>query len=141
MKKSELKMLVREIVREEVALTVKDVIKEIIGGKPEQKIKPKSKPQKRYFSKNKVLNDVLNETVASDRSGEWETMGGSTYTSDRINEVVGSSYADMMNGSEKPNADMMVKSMGGDPNTVGDTLKNALTRDYGDLMKAMDKKK
>jgi len=68
-------------------------------------------------------------------------LGGSTYTSDKINEVVGSSYADMMNSSEKPNADMVVKSMGGDPSVVGDTLKNALTRDYSDLMKAMDKKK
>jgi hypothetical protein len=34
----------------------------------------------------------------------------------------------------------MVKSMGGNPDAVGDTLKNALTRDYSDLMKAMDKK-
>ena len=134
-------MIIREIVREEVALTVRDVIKEIIDGKPEQKIKPKSKPQKRYFSKNKVLNDVLNETATSGGSREWETMGGSTYTSDKINEVVGSSYADMMNGGEKPDADTVVKSMGGDPNTVGDTLKNALTRDYSDLMQAMDKKK
>ena len=142
MKKSELRMMIREIVKEEVALTVKEVIKEIVGGgKTKQKLKPKSKPEQKYYSKNKVLNDVLNETAISDKSNEWETLGGSTYTSDKINEVVGSSYADMMNGSEKPNADMMVKSMGGDPNTVGDTLKNALTRDYSDLMKAMDKKK
>ena len=142
MKKSELKMMIREIVREEVALTVKEVIKEIVGGdKTKQKLKPKSKPEQKYYSKNKVLNDVLNETAISDKSNEWETLGGSTYTSDRINEVVGSSYADMMNGSEKPDADTVVKSMGGDPNAVGDTLKNALTRDYGDLMKAMDKMK
>ena len=136
MKKSELRMIIREIVREEVALTVKEVIKEIVGGKTGQKLKPKQK----HYSKNKVLNDVLNETAMGDKSNEWETLGGSTYTSDRINEVVGSSYADIMDGSEKPNADMVVKSMGGDPNTVGDTLKNALTRDYSDLMKAMDKK-
>ena len=141
MKKSELRMMIREIVKEEVALTVKEVIKEIVGGgKTKQKLKPKSKPEQKYYSKNKVLNDVLNETAISDKSNEWETLGGSTYTSDKINEVVGSSYADMMNGGGEPNADMMVKSMGGDPNTVGDTLKNALTRDYSDLMKAMDKK-
>ena len=139
MKKSELRMIVREIVREEVALTVKEVIKEIVGAEPKQK--PKPKPEPKYYSKNKVLNDVLNETAMGDKSNEWETLGGSTYTSDKINEVVGSSYADMMNGSEKPNADTMVKSLGGDPDTVGDTLKNALTRDYSDLMKAMDKKK
>ena len=142
MKKSELRMIIREIVREEVALTVKEVIKEIVGGgKTKQKLKPKSKPEQKYYSKNKVLNDVLNETAMGDKSDEWETLGGSTYTSDKINEVVGGSYADMMNGSEKPNADMMVKSMGGNPDAVGDTLKNALTRDYSDLIKAMDKKK
>ena len=136
MKKSELRMMIREIVREEAALTMKEVIKEVVGGKPQSKPKPKPK----YYSKNKVLNDVLNETAVADKSGEWETLGDSTYTSDRINEVVGSSYADMINGGEKPNADAVVKSMGGDPNAVGDTLKNALTRDYSDLMKAMDKK-
>ena len=141
MKKSELRMIIREIVREEVALTVKEVIKEIVGGKTGQKLKSKSKPKQKHYSKNKVLNDVLNETAMGDKSNEWETLGGSTYTSDKINEVVGSSYADMMNGGGEPNADMLVKSMGGDPNTVGDTLKNALTRDYSDLMKAMDKKK
>ena len=141
MKKSELRMLIREIVREEVALTVKEVIKEIVGGKTEQKLKPKSKPKQKHYSKNKVLNDVLNETAMVGKGDEWETLGGSTYTTDKMNEVVGSSYADMMNGDKKPDADTVVKSMGGDPNTVGDTLKNALTRDYSDLMKAMDKKK
>ena len=139
MKKSELKMMIREIVREEVALTVKEVVKEIVGAEPKQK--PKPKPEPKYYSKNKVLNDVLNETAMVGKGGEWETLGGSTYTSDKINEVVGSSYGDMMNGNQKPDADTVVKSMGGDPNVVGDTLKNALTRDYSDLIKAMDKKK
>ena len=141
MKKSELRMMVREIVREEVALTMKEVIKEVVSGKSQSQKKLKPKPKSKYYSKNKVLNDVLNETAMVDKSDEWETLGGSTYTSDKINEVVGSSYADMMNGDKKPDADTVVKSMGGDPNAVGDTLKNALTRDYSDLMKAMDKKK
>ena len=141
MKKSELRMMVREIVREEVALTMKEVIKEVVSGKSQSQKKLKPKPKSKYYSKNKVLNDVLNETAMADKSDEWETLGGSTYTSDKINEVVGSSYADMMNSSEKPNADTVVKSMGGDPSVVGDTLKTALTRDYSDLMKAMDKKK
>ena len=132
-------MIIREIVREEVALTVKEVIKEIVGAEPKQKSKSKSKLK--HYSKNKVLNDVLNETAMVGKDNEWETLGGSTYTTDKMNEVVGSSYADMMNGNQKPDADTVVKSMGGDPNVVGDTLKNALTRDYSDLMKAMDKKK
>ena len=143
MKKSELKMMIREIVREEVALTMKEVIKEIVGGKPQPQSqpKPKLKPKKQHFSKNKVLNDVLNETAMGDRSEEWETMGGTKYTSDRMNEIMGNSYSDMMNGNQQPNADTMVRSMGGNPDAVGDTLKNALTRDYSELVKAMDKKK
>ena len=141
MKKSELKMMIREIVREEVALTMKEVIKEIIGGKPQLQSQPKSKPKKKHYSKNKVLNDVLNETAMGDRSEEWETMGGTKYTSDRLIESMGNSYGDMMNGNQKPNADTMVRSMGGNPDAVGDTLKNALTRDYSELVKAMDKKK
>ena len=143
MKKSELRMIIREIVREEVAMSIQKVIKEI--KEPIQDIgKPLSKKKvvkKKHYSKNSVLNDVLNETAMSGKGDEWETLGGSTYTTDRMNEVVGSSYADMMNGGEKPNADTVVKSMGGDPSVVGDTLKTALTRDYSDLMKAMDKKK
>ena len=140
MKKSELRIMIREIVREEVALTTKEVIKEVVGGKTKQKLKPKSKPEQKYYSKNKVLNDVLNETAVNEVGEDWKTMGGTTYTSERMNEIVGSSYGDMMHGNQKPDVDTVVKSMGGDPNTVGDTLKNALTRDYSDLMKAMDKK-
>mgnify|MGYP000281808740 CR=1 FL=1 len=88
MKKSELKMMIRQIVREEVALTMKEVIKEIIGGGDKQQIKPKSKPKPKYYSKNKVLNDVLNETAMVGKDNEWETLGGSTYTTDKMNEVV-----------------------------------------------------
>ena len=134
-------MMIREIVREEVALTMKEVIKEIVGEKPQQKLQSKPKPKKKYYSKNKVLNDVLNETAMGGNEENWETLGGTTYTSDRMNEIMGNSYGDMMNGNQKPNADMMVKSMGGNPDAVGDTLKNALTRDYSELVKAMDKKK
>ncbi len=141
MKKSELKMMIRQIVREEVALTMKEVIKEIIGGGDKQQIKPKSKPKPKYYSKNKVLNDVLNETAMGGNEENWETLGGTTYTSDRMNEIMGNSYGDMMNGNQKPNADTVVKSMGGNPDAVGDTLKNALTRDYSELVKAMGKKK
>ena len=141
MKKSELKMMIREIVREEVALTMKEVIKEIVGGKTQLQSQPKPKPKKKHYSKNKVLNDVLNETAMGGNEDNWETLGGTTYTSDRMNEIMGNSYGDMMNGNQKPNADTMVRSMGGDPNTVGDKLKNALTRDYSDLMKAINKKK
>ena len=40
----------------------------------------------------------------------------------------------------KPNGDQMVASMGVDPNGVGDHIKDALTKDYSGILKAMDKK-
>ena len=54
MKKSELRMMIREIVREEVALTTKEVIKEIIGG-GEQQVKPKPKSNKGFKQEIKNL--------------------------------------------------------------------------------------
>ena len=86
MKKSELKMMIREVVREEIRLALKEVIGE--RKQPVQKPKPK---QKQKYTKNAVLNEVLNETQTED----WETMGGTTYTSERMGELVGNSYIDL----------------------------------------------
>ena len=68
-------------------------------------------------------------------------MGGGTYDSSRANEVMSSTYGKMMSDDSVPNGDAMVASMGSDPNQVPDDVKNALTRDYSSLMKAIDKKK
>ena len=65
MKKSELKMMIREIVREEVALTMKEVIKEIIGGKSQPVLKSKPKPKKKYFSKNIAGANTTNKGTKS----------------------------------------------------------------------------
>ena len=135
MKKSELRLMIREIVREELALSIKEVVKEI---KSVPIPKPNSKPiQEKNYSKNSVLNDVLNETAQGE---DWKQMGGTKYTSERMNELVGSGYADMMNDTP-PNGDEVVASMGEDPKKVPDFLKKAMTRDYSDVMKAVDKKK
>ena len=51
--------------------------------------KPKKKVvEKKEFTKNSILNDVLNETA---QDGDWKTMGGGEFTSDRMNELVGPS--------------------------------------------------
>ena len=83
MKKSELKMMIREVVREEIRMA----LKEVIGGRKQLVQKPKPK-QKQHYSKNPVLNEVLNDTNTED----WETMGGTEYTSDRMGELVGDQY-------------------------------------------------
>ena len=129
MKKSELKTMVRKIVREEVAMAIHEVITELKQPTQSQPIKP---IQEKHYSKNKVLNDVLNETA----NGDWKTLGGGEFTTDRMNELVGSNYGDMMNDTSQPNGNL-ASSMGVNPN---DPSMDFLKKDYRSLMKAVDKK-
>ena len=93
-KKKNIKTIIRQIVREEVAMAIKEVITEL--KKPsESQPKPKKKiVEKKSFTNNSVLNDVLNETA---QDGDWKTLGGGEFTSDRMNELVGGQYGGMMN--------------------------------------------
>ena len=128
MKKSELKMMIREVVREEIRSGLKEVIGE--RKQPVQKPKPK---QKQNYTKNAVLNEVLNETNVED----WETMGGTTYTSDRMTDLIGGSTEQ----PHQPNIDHRVREMGANPTSVPQEVKdNIFNKDYSALMKAIDKK-
>ena len=130
MKMSQLKMVIREVVREEIRLG----LKEIIGGvkkQPVQKLKPK---KKQYYSKNSVLNEVLNNTEAEQ---DWETMGGTTYTSERMGELVGNSYKDLINDDGGNTNGSLATEMGVNPN---DPAASFLKKDYRELMNAVDKK-
>ena len=122
MKMSQLKMVIREVVREEIRLGLKEVIGEV-KKQPVQKPKPKTKQN---YSKNPILNEVLNETNAED----WETMGGTEYTSDRMGELVRNSYKDLMNGNQPQNGGVVVDGQ------TPDFLK----KDYREVMAAIDKK-
>jgi hypothetical protein len=118
MKMSQLKMVIREVVREEIRLG----LKEILGGvkkQPVQKPKPK---QKQHYTKNAVLNEVLNSTEVEQ---DWETMGGTTYTSERMADLIGGS-------TEQPQTDGVV---------VDGQTPDFLKKDYRKLMDAVDKKK
>ena len=124
------KKTIRQIVREEVAMAIHEVITELKQPTQSQPTKP---IQEKHFSKNKVLNDVLNETA----NGDWKTLGGGEFTSDRMNELVGGQYADMMGDTSQTNGNLAA-SMGVNPNTPG---MDFLKKDYSSLMKAIDKKK
>ena len=139
MKKSELRMMIREIVREEVAMSIQEVIKEIKEPSKivENKVKKQSIRKKKY-TKNSVLNEILNETALGE---EWKTLGNGVHTTDKMNEVLGASYTDITNTSGEVNADKMVASMGVNPNSVDDSVKNIFTKDYRTLMKKIDEKK
>ena len=122
-KKPNIKTIIRQIVREEVAMAIKEVITELkqpIESQP----KPKKIIEKKSFTKNSVLNDVLNETAASD---EWKTLGGSEFTSDRMNELVGGQYSDMMKSTPQqvPSSDPMAQF---------------LNKDYSEVLKKSEEK-
>ena len=136
-KKTNIRTAIRKIVREEVAMAIKEVITEL--KQPTQQIsqpKPQSKKiiEKKSFTSNSVLNDVLNETA---QDGEWKTMGGGTFDSNKINDVIGKSYGDMMNNSSTNTDGSLARQMGVNPE---DPSTNFLTKDYRAVMKAIDKK-
>ena len=115
-KKTNIKTIIRQIVREEVAMAIKEVITEL-----KQPIKSQPKPKKKIvdkkqFTENSVLNDVLNETA---QDGDWKTLGGGEFTSDRMNELVGRQYGDMMNGTQQvPSSDPMSQFLNKDYSQV-----------------------
>jgi len=126
MKTSQLKMIIREVVREEIRLGLQEIIGDL--KQPKQQV---SKPKKKFverqeFSKNPIINEVLNETASTE--DEWKSMGGEKYTTDKMGDILNSSYGDMMNG----NSNTSVSVDGQQP--------DFLKKDYRSLMKAVDKK-
>jgi len=117
-KKPNIKTIIRQIVREEVAMAIKEVITEL--KQPTQTSKPmtpKKRTQNSQFTSNKILNDVLNETA---QDGDWKTLGGGEFTSDRMNELVGRQYGDMMNTTPQqvPSSDPMSQFLNKDYSEV-----------------------
>jgi len=114
-KKPNIKTIIRQIVREEVAMAIKEVITEL--KQPTQsKPQPKKIIEKKSYTNNSVLNDVLNETA---QDGDWKTLGGGEFTSDRMNELVGRQYGDMMNGTQQvPSSDPMSQFLNKDYSQV-----------------------
>ena len=129
-KKPNIKTIIRKIVREEVAMAIKEVITELkqpIKSQPQ----PKKIVEKKSFTSNSVLNDVLNETA---QDGEWKTLGGSEFTSDRMNELVGRQYGDMMNTSPQqvvPSSDPMSQFLNKDYSEVLEKSKEKSNRKHG----------
>ena len=119
-KKTTTRKTIRQIVREEVAMAIHEVIDEL--QKPIQQ--EQRKVEKKSFTKNSVLNDVLNETA---EGGDWKTVGGGQFTTERMNELVGGQYGDMM--SETP---QQVAS--------SDPMSKFLNKDYRQVLQKADEK-
>ena len=114
--------------------------------KPTPKKVINKKPKKQY-TKDKALNEVLNQTKPLGSSGqteEYPSLGGGVLGSDNMAEVLG--YGDLGRGQNKEVAREMaavdtIKKQGVSVDQVPEDVQNALTRDYSGLMKAISKKK
>ena len=139
MTKKDLVRVIRKLVKEEVQ---KEVGKILIS---ERKIpQKKSKPaKKKTYTKDKTLNEVLNETVGLTKSHreEYPDMGGKQYTTGNMADLLG--YGDLASPDLKRDkvAAQTLAEKGVTPEQVGDGVVKALTRDYSDLMKVINKDK
>ena len=141
MKVKQLRTIIRKMVVEEVKKQVNEIfIKEQV--KPSRMVA--TKPVKREtvnYTDNSSLNKVLNETVGFSETEEYPTMGGKAYTTEDMPEVLG--YGEMASPELKRDrvAAQTLAEKGVTPEQVGDGVVNALTRDYSDLVKTMNKGK
>ena len=142
MKQNKLVSLIKEVVKQEVKKQITDIlINETNIPKAKPVIKKKVKEQK--FTDNPTLNKILNETAQSPKDmEEYPTLGGGTFDSSRMTEMLG--YGSGLGNKEVKRevaAASTLQSAGMTPDSAPEHLTNALTRDYTDLIKAIDKKK
>ena len=147
MTKKDLVKIIQEVVKREVQKEVKKLfIKEnksslkSLAPQPRKVTKPIQK--KEFVKGNDALNEVLNETVGlskGDETEEYPTMGGGAFDSSRATELLG--YGDSMRagGDKETQRNMAVaqtlREKNVSVNDVPESLVNALSRDYSDLMK------
>ncbi len=147
--------LIREIVKQEVKKEVREIfIREGMKSMAQQstlvedkvvEVLPerKSKPEKKVtYTKNPVLNDILNETANANEMEEYPTMGGGAFDSSKMSQMLG--YGNMMGDAKSRReaaAIQTARAVGADTSNkaVQDVMSN-LTKDYRGVMKALDKK-
>ena len=150
MNKKELIKIIELVVRKEVKKQMTEIFindeKEISLSETISKPKVAKKKSKKQYTKNKVLNEVLNNTkpLGSQEQEDYPTLGGGVLGSDNMAEVLG--YGDLGKGQNKEKAREMaavdsIKKAGVNVDQVPEDVQNALTRDYSGLMKAINKKK
>ena len=156
MKRKELISLIENMVRKEVKKQINTIfISEGIRSiKANSKLdfkekngelltKPKiQKKESIRYTSNETLNNILNETkggLPTDGKEEYPSMGGGTFDTSRMSELIG--YGKSDEGKRNVGAVDTIRKAGVSVDDVPDHVTNALTRDYRDLMKALDKKK
>jgi hypothetical protein len=149
--------LIREMVRQEVKkevnkIFIKEGVKAVkLGALQNEKVnvpevlkKPipkKTKSKEVSYTKDPTLNKILNETARSQEFEEYPSMG--EYDTSNMAELLG--YGGMSAGSDEAKREVAAvqtaQAVGADTSNpaVQDVMSN-LTRDYRDVMKALDKK-
>ena len=136
-----LKLLIIEEVRKEVEKQKTTIRESVIKEMSTPQTKTQNKKPKVKFKNNK-FSDLLNETVDT-----WDTMGGQTLTSQHAQGMDRQTMASMMGLSSQPTQQSMIPQTDSDGREVdvnavmNSGVGNALTRDYSQLMKAIDTKK
>ena len=149
-KKNKLVKMLREIIKREVQKEVKKIFisegmkvpsNKIVNDVPEVLPKPKNREEVSY-TKNPMLNKVLNETAQQNEMEEYPTMGGGTFDSTKMAQAMG--YGNVMGNPEdkrKLGAIQTAQAAGADTsNKAVQDVMSDLTKDYRGVMKALDKK-
>ena len=140
MKQGKLVSLIKEVVKQEVKKQVTDIIINETNIPKTKPVVKRKKVEEKNYTDNPTLNKILNETAQQQE--EYPTLGGGTFDSSRATELLG--YGGGLGNKEVKRevaAASTLQSAGMNPDTAPEHLKNALTRDYTDLVKAIDKKK
>ena len=140
MKQGKLVSLIKEVVKQEVKKQVTDILINETNIPKTKPVVKRKKVEEKNYTDNPTLNKILNETAQQQE--EYPTLGGGTFDSSRATELLG--YGGGLGNKEVKRevaAASTLQSAAMNPDTAPEHLKNALTRDYTDLVKAIDKKK
>ena len=145
-----IQLIVQEEVKKEVAKREKVIRESILKEKKQSQPKVvekdpldvehifETKQDSKSFTKNSMLNDMLNETA---QGGEWRSINGP-------GGVFNASQAQGWGGVNPQTPSVLQTTEGGQVSTqqlqqteAGQAVVNALTRDYSGLMKHINAKK
>ena len=140
MKQGKLVSLIKEVVKQEVKKQITDILINETNIPKTKPVVKRKKVEEKNYTDNPTLNKILNETAQ--QQVDYPSLGGGTFDSSRATELLG--YGGGLGNKEVKRevaAASTLQSAGMNPDTAPEHLKNALTRDYTDLVKAIDKKK
>lgn len=134
--------VIRKIVRDEVDKVLSEKITTVLENIDNKAIMSANTPvtkQKKIKPpnpKNKTLAAVLKETADS---GEWRNIGDGPITTDKLGDVLNKQYGELTN-STNDIARSVASAENQNVEAIPDKLRNALNRDYSELVKTFDKK-